>query len=68
MSKTPSEEIKDLRRRNKLTQNQLADSLYGIRRERIPEWEAGRRTCPEITWWAMCLTWDGRDLWQEENG
>jgi len=67
MNPTP-EEIKDLRRRNKLTQHQLADSLYGVKRERIADWETGRRQCPPITWWAMVLTWDSRDLWQEEYG
>lgn len=61
-------EIKDLRRRYKITQHQLADSLYGVKRPRIPDWETGRRECPPIVWWAMCLVWDKIDLWEEEPG
>ena len=62
------EQIFDLRRRHKLTREKLAESLYDIKHERILDWELGRRNCPGLTWWAMCLTWDQRDLWQEENG
>ena len=61
------EEIRELRARHKLTQDKLADSLYGIKRARVPDWESSRRTCPPITWWAMKLTWDGIDLWNEES-
>ena len=66
--KPKSEEIKQLRERHGLTQNQLADSLYGIKRERIADWENGRRDCPPIIWWAMVLTWDKVDLWEVEAG
>jgi len=59
------EEIRELRARHKLTQDKLADSLYGIKRARVPDWEAGRRTCPPIIWWAMKLTWDKEDIWNE---
>ena len=62
------EEIKDLRLRHRITRNQLADSLYGIKRERILDWEVGRRNMPPIVWWACKLTWDHIDLWVEENG
>jgi predicted transcriptional regulator len=60
-------EIKALRRRHKITQWQLADSLYGVKRARISDWETGRRDCPPIVWWAMVLTWDKVDLWEEEQ-
>jgi DNA-binding XRE family transcriptional regulator len=66
MIPTP-EQILDLRKRHHITQNQLADSLYGIKRERIGDWESGRRACPSIIWWAILLTWDKRDLWEEEH-
>ncbi len=59
--------IKDLRKRHNLTQQRLADSLYGIKVSTVANWEAGRRNCPPIIWWAMVLTWDQRDLWLEEN-
>ena len=61
------EEIRELRARHKLTQDKLADSLYGIKRARVPDWEAGRRNCPPNTWWCMRLIWDGIDLWNEES-
>ena len=68
MNKSPSPQmIRDLRARHQITQNQLADSLYDIKRPRIPDWEAGRRSCPGIVWWSMVLTWDKRDLWEEEK-
>lgn len=60
-------QIRDLRRRHNLTQQALADSLYGIKKGRVVDWECDRRNCPPITWWAMVLTWDKRDLWVEEN-
>jgi len=60
-------EIRALRARHNLTQNHLADSLYGIRRRSIPGWEGGIRNCPPIVWWAMVLTWDKKDLWVEED-
>lgn len=66
IDKKRAEEIKDLRRRHHLTQKQLADSLYHIKEERISDWELGRRNCPDIIWWAMVLTHDHIDLWEEE--
>lgn len=61
--------IRDLRKRHNLTQQQLADSLYGNFTGRIiGDYERGERNCMPLTWWAMVLTWDGRDLWQEEFG
>ena len=66
MTPTP-EDIKALRKRHRITQDVLADSLYGIKRARVPDWEAGRRTCSEIIWWAIWLTWEKEDLWLEEN-
>ena len=69
-----AEDIKDLRRRHHITQKQLADSLYGIKFERIADWESinpktgkPRRNCPDIVWWAMKLTWDKVDLWEGEG-
>ena len=62
-----AEDIKDLRRRHHITQKQLADSLYGIKFERIADWETGRRNMPDIVWWACKLTWDKVDLWEEEE-
>lgn len=68
------EDIKALRKRHGLTQKKLADSLYGVKEARIPNWEAGRRNCPSIIFWAMVLTWDKVDLysigleeWRELN-
>ena len=66
MTPTP-QMIKDLRKRHRLRQKDLADSLYGIKYDRIPDWETGRRKCPSIVWWAMVLTWDKKDLWEEEG-
>ena len=54
--------IRDLRERHNLTQVQLADSLYGIKRARIADWESGRRGCPPLVWWAMVLVWDKVDI------
>lgn len=69
MSRKPTpEQIRDLRRRHHITQHQLADSLYGIKRDRVGDWEAGRRGCPAHIWWSMLLIWDKRDLWVEEHG
>ena len=62
------EEILELRKRHNLTQNKLADSLYGVKRARIADWENGRRQCPALAWWAMVLVWDKVDLWDEEPG
>ena len=56
------EEIRALRARHELTQSKLADSLYHITVKAVQEWEAGRRNCPPIIWWAMKLTWDKVDL------
>lgn len=66
-------EIKALRERHNLTQRQLAESLYMVKRERITDWETGRRDCPAMVGWAMILQWDGQDIrhysqlkeWQE---
>ena len=68
MKKPTPQDIKDLRRRYRITQDQLADSLYGVKRPRIYDWESGNRQCPSLTWWAMVLTWDHKDLWVEEHG
>ncbi len=59
------QDIKDLRKRHGITQKQLCNSLYGVKQDRIGEWERGWRSCPPIVWWAMLLTWDRRDLWVE---
>ena len=64
--KPTREEIIDLRRRHHITQNQLADSLYDIKRARIGDWESGRRSMPGIIWWAAKITWDKEDLWSGE--
>lgn len=63
---TPGQ-VKDLRMRHKISRRKLAESLYGVKEERIMDWELGRRGCPAIVWWAMTLTWDKRDLWEEES-
>lgn len=68
MKNPTPEQIRDLRTRNHITQDELADSLYGIKRARIGDWEAGRRRMPIIVWWACKLTWDKVDLWNEEHG
>ena len=57
------EMIKDLRKRHKITQVQLAKSLFHISKHRIADWECGRRNCSPITWWAMKMTWDHEDIW-----
>lgn len=65
MIKPTRQDIKDLRKRHNLTQEKLAESLYGIKLETLRSWEKGQRNCPSIVWWAMVLTWDKRDLWEE---
>ena len=59
------EKIKDLRKRHGITQKQLAESLYGIKVNRVADWESGRRNCQPIVWWAMVLIWDKKDLTDE---
>lgn len=54
--------VKALRERHGITQKELADSLYKVKRARIADWESGRRGLPPLVWWAMVLTWDGHDL------
>ena len=61
------EYIKDLRKRHGLTQKKLADSLFYVRKDSISNWETGYRNCPAVVWWAMKLTWDHVDLWEEEQ-
>lgn len=60
------QEIIALRRRHHLTQNQLADSLYDIKRERIQGWESGRRNMPGIIWWVIKWMYDEVDLREGE--
>ncbi len=60
--KIKPEEIKALRARYSLTQQQLADSLYEVKRERITDWETHRRVCPPMVTWAMILEWDELDI------
>ncbi len=60
-------EIRALRERHHLTQRGLADSLYGVKRERITDWETGRRDCPDLVAWAMILTWDGLNIMSQED-
>ena len=67
MKKPSAEDIKDLRKRHRITQRQLADSLYGVKYDRIPDWETGRRGCPPSIWWQIKLVWDKVDLWVEEH-
>ena len=62
-----AEEIVDLRERHNLTQKKLAESLYGINKDSVSNWETGYRNCPAIVWWAMNLTWDHVDIWEEEQ-
>jgi len=57
------EDIRNLRMRYKITQKELAESLYDIKEARISEWERGVRNCPGIVWWAMILTWDKVDIY-----
>lgn len=65
---TPTgEDLKNLRERHDLTQNELADSLYGVRRESLPAWEQGRRNCPPSIFWQMVTVWDEMDLRVEEE-
>lgn len=59
------QDIKDLRKRHGITQRQLCDSLYGIKYDRISDWERGWRLMPPIVWWACCLIWDKKDLWED---
>lgn len=60
------EQIKDLRKRKHITQEQLADSLYDIKRERIGDWESGRRRMPGIIWWIIKWMYDKVDLREGE--
>ena len=60
-------EIIQLRKRHGITQQQLADSLYDVKRTQIADWEIGRRRCRPLEWWAMVLTWDKVDLWEKEQ-
>ena len=62
--KVNPEDIKDLRRRHRITQKQLAESLFHITTQAVASWESGRRNCPPIIWWAMRLTWDKIDEWE----
>ena len=55
-------EIRQLRIRHGLTQRNLADSLYGVKRERVTDWETGRRDYPALVAWAMILEWDKLDI------
>ena len=64
---TRAEKIKDLRKRHNLTQKKLAESLYGIKQDSVINWENNRRNCPDIVWWAIKLTWDQIDLWEERK-
>ena len=59
------EDIVALRLKHGITQQKLADSLYGVSVNTVSSWEAGHRNCPPLTWWAIRLTWDGVDLWNE---
>lgn len=65
--KLKPEQIKNLRARHSLTQEELATSLYGIKRGRITDWETGRRSCPPLAVWAMILTWDGLNILEPED-
>ena len=56
------EKMKELRARHGISREELALSLYGIKPDRVTDWELGRRNCPPIVWWAMVLTWDKKDL------
>lgn len=60
-------EIRALRRRHKLTQGDLAESLYDVKEGTIRDWENGRRKCASMNWWAIVLTWDKIDLWSDED-
>lgn len=66
MNPTP-EQIKELRKKHHITQEQLADSLYDIKRERIGDWESGRRNMPGVIWWIIKLTYDEIDLREGEQ-
>lgn len=62
-------DVKELRKRHHITQQQLADSLYGVKVERIHDWERegpNGRNCPPLTWWVMKALWDEVDLRDEE--
>ena len=48
MIRPTRQDIKDLRKRHNLTQEKLADSLYGIKLETLRSWEKGQRNCPSI--------------------
>ena len=61
--KIKAEWIRDLRNRHRITQVQLAESLFHVKRDRIADWETNRRNCPPIIFWAMKLTWDKEDIW-----
>ncbi len=65
MKPTP-EMIKDLRKKHHITQDQLADSLYDIKRPRVADWESGRRNMPGIIWWIIKLMYDEIDLREGE--
>lgn len=58
------QDIKSLRLRHGITQQKLADSLFGINVKNVASWESGRRGCQPIVLWAMVLTWDKEDLWE----
>ena len=60
-------ENRALRRRHNLTQQQLADSLYGVKRVTVADWEIDRRKCGPMSWWAIVLIWDKIDLWSDED-
>ena len=59
------EGIRDLRRRHGITQQQLADSLYGVKVQSVASWESGRRGCPPIIYWVIKMIWDNADLREE---
>ena len=65
--KVTPEMIKELRKRHHITQQKLAASLFHINRERITDWESGRRNCPPIIWWAIKITWDKIDIWGKDE-
>lgn len=67
MVEPTANDIRRLRERHGLTQAALADSLYGVKRARIPNWEGDRRRCPSAIFWAMVMIWDEMDLRREEE-
>lgn len=55
-------QIRQLRDRHEITREELAETLYGVKADRVKDWELGRRNCTPLATWAMVFHWDDYDL------